>query len=163
LPPVADPIQSLQENLGALERTIRRNKARHVNSDATKRHAKEFIRRYFAEWRQAGVVQESKLSVLDEEMQALLRYTQKRTLVTDYLDGLRRIRRAASDLEVLALSAYSSAASVQVLGSREQVILETLRRMPLRWSLIRAGLRRPHRPRTQVLAWNCRRVQGSAA
>jgi hypothetical protein len=96
----------LQTELASLGRVVQRVKAKHVNTRSAKEKVKSCVRSYFENVRpnlEKVVGEDVMLGRLDNEMQALLRCTQHRTLVSDYRSLLTGAREAVAELELKSL------------------------------------------------------------
>jgi hypothetical protein len=129
---VSGALRTIESELDVLERLIRGVRAQHVNSQSAKGAVKEFVQRYFVQWREviAGALGNGdQLPALDGEMQELLRCAQRRTLTEEYRGRLRALRTTINAAEVLILSAPVRGVGAAEAGQRERRILETLRRV----------------------------------
>ncbi|MBI5910682.1 MAG: hypothetical protein HY848_12110 [Betaproteobacteria bacterium] len=129
---MSDAVQKLSEGLDAVDRLIRKIKARHVNTKAAKDSIRILVRNYFEEWRPSFVAvlgTETELSVLDQTMQELLRFTQRRTRVADYREAIAIARRALGELELRLLQPGNQRSPGVYFETRHQRIVESLRRL----------------------------------
>jgi RNA processing factor Prp31 len=95
----------LQTELASLGRVVQRVKAKHVNTRSAREKVRSCVRSYFENVRPnlERLVGEDAMGRLDNEMQALLRCTQHRTLVSDYRSLLNGAREAVAELELKSL------------------------------------------------------------
>lgn len=123
--------QSIESELGSLDRRIRKVRAQHVNKKNTREAVKSFVYRYFGQWR-PGLVQDigakGSLGSLDAEMQELLRCTQRRAPVGDYRARLNQLRDCMSAVELL-IASPSTDKPVRLMEDRHNKILESLKRV----------------------------------
>jgi len=93
----------LQTELASLGRVVQRVKAKHVNTRSAREKVRSCVRSYFENVRpnlEKLVGEDVMLGRLDNEMQALLRCAQHRTLVSDYRSLLNGAREAVAELEL---------------------------------------------------------------
>lgn len=126
---MSDTVQKLSERLDAVDRLIRKIKARHVNTKAAKDSIRILVRNYFEEWQPSFVSAlgtEAELSVFDKTMQELLRFTQHRTLVADYREAISTARRALGELELKMLRPNNQPDARVHFETQHQRILDSL-------------------------------------
>jgi len=129
---MSDHIQEVSNALESVERCLRKVKALHVNSAATKNSVRDFVRGYFGQSRPqllALVSDEAELAALDGLMHDLLRHSQRRALLNDYRRCLNAAKRAVSEIELRSLSLSRGSEVVTEFEPRQTRILESLRKI----------------------------------
>lgn len=129
---MTDQLRQLRGELESLDRAVLQLKALHVNVKDIKEEVRAAVYRYFRDWRPglvSAVGDDSIFTRLDSEMQELLRCTQRRTLVKDYRDFLRRARESLSELELRLIKPKPKASASPTYDGQHQRILQTLERV----------------------------------
>lgn len=125
-----DPIQEVRRALGEAERFLQKVKSIHLNTDTHKDTFRKLVKNYFNNCRPAmrqALARDDELRLLDNAMQDLLRYTQRRALVKDYRRQIKDARRALDHIETLWLSSPSVRNPSNNIEPRLGRILESLR------------------------------------
>jgi len=129
---VNDTFNGLATELDSLGRIVQRIKARHVNTKAAKNRARSCVHLYFENARpllSKLIGEDVTLTRLDNEMQELLRCTQRRALVADYRSLLKGAKEALSDLELKSLGRRNITPSRTAAEPHHDRILEMLRKI----------------------------------
>lgn len=125
-------IPKLTDEVTALDRTLRKVKALHVNKREPKDAIRCLARTYFGEWRPSLFGQvggEAELSRVDAAIQELVRMVQVRTRVSDYRKTLSELNRAVGELELKSFRPNASSLAPKTVLSHHQRILESLRKL----------------------------------
>jgi hypothetical protein len=126
---VNETFDRLQTELDSLGRLVQRIKARHVNTKATKDRVRSCVHVYFENARPLLtklVGEDVTLERFDNEMQELLRCTQRRAFVADYRSLLRGAREALSELELKSLGRHNPTPGNTSVEPHHRRILEVL-------------------------------------
>ncbi len=126
-----DNWEELRGSVEALQRSVARSKATHINTRSLKEAARAFVQRYFRVVRPELLmiaVEDEELSRADSEMQTLLSLTNGRSRKSSYASVLRAIREQCDALDGLRERHLGEAQS-QHFPAQSQVesqIVETL-------------------------------------
>lgn len=123
----------LHKRVEALTRRVRRVKTKQLNIASIRRELQAFVHRYFSDLRPAylsGGNSEADLVDVDSGMQELLRFTQRRTLVSLYVDTLKKVSAALHEFEMKSLIGGQGVVTHKD-DSRNRRLLETLAKINL--------------------------------
>jgi len=129
---VNEVLRQLENELGLLDKIVRRTTAKHLNAQDNKNLVKNFAHKYFTELRPVllGLVgEDNSLVRLDAEIQELLRCAQRRALVTDYRSLMRGARESLADLELKAISSRNRPNTLAFVDPKCQRILDILEKV----------------------------------
>jgi hypothetical protein len=121
----------LQKRVEVLTRKIRRIKTKQLNIAAVKGDLQSFVHQYFNNLRPAylsGGKSETDLVDVDSTMQELLRCTQRRTVVSLYINNLKKLSVALHELEMRSLIGGQAPIGPKD-DLRNQRLLETLAKL----------------------------------
>lgn len=126
-------IEQFQSVLDTIEQGLHKVRSQHVNTDKLKNNIRQFVQMYFKDFRNnynSSPLNES-LTVIDNDMQDLLRCIQRRTSVAKYKKILKRFKSSIHELEVQELSLVNKVSNqgTPTVDTREKKIIETLNRI----------------------------------
>ena len=128
-PEMTEAIRELQRRIGLLQRVLGRIHTRHLNVVETRDDIRSLVQYYFGQFRRAYVSDrrfETNLADVDSSMQDLLRYAQRRTLVSVYRRTLKNLSNALHELELKSVVLSTPERMSIVSNTRHGRILETL-------------------------------------
>ena len=124
---------ALQKKVETLTRGVRKIKTKQLNVGSVKSELQTFVHQYFSDVRPAyllGGKSEGDLVDVDSVMQELLRCTQRRTLVSLYVNTLKKLSAALYELEMKSLISGQGVVSHRD-DLRNRRLLETLGKINL--------------------------------
>jgi len=127
-----DSIHQLQKRADVIRHTLANISTKQLNIAKTKEEVRTFVYDYFKEFRPAYIAAErleTDLEKADSTMQELLRYTQRRTLVSAYKYILKDISAALHELELKSIASIIDAKSDISDNKQDRQILDTLEKI----------------------------------
>jgi len=124
-------LDKIRKSLNTIDLRLKSIKASRVNSLQDRENIKQFVRNYFYDLRREIyniVKNENELKSLDNSMQELLRYAQRRTSVNRYKFILGICRQELNRIESKVIQIVGSNYN-NILDQKERIILETLRQI----------------------------------
>jgi hypothetical protein len=125
---VNQSLVQLRKSTDALQRLIRAKRGQ-VGSEKVRNIVRDFVHGYFGQMRKALLAtntRESDFVAIDSCAQDLLRCAQHRTLATRYLEILKEMNAAISELELASVSSYAPNRPAVTFDGSHRRILETL-------------------------------------